>query len=118
QAAPAGAALETRRLLEVRDLLIVARTVRVHLRRDADRFPLLAAVADGLPEAPEVEAALTTLLDDGGQVREDASPALAAARRATRELRTRLEAQLLKVGREPAHSGIGGERDVTGRTGR
>ena len=42
QAAPAGAALETRRLLEVRDLLLVARSVRVHLRRDPDRFALLA----------------------------------------------------------------------------
>jgi DNA mismatch repair protein MutS2 len=118
QAAPAGAALETRRLLEVRDLLVVARSVRVHLRRDPDRFALLAAVADGLPEAPEVEAALTTLLDDGGQVREDASPALAAARRATRELRTRLEAQLLKVVREPANTGIVGEQYVTVRNGR
>ena len=92
QAAPAGAALETRRLLEVRDLLQVARNVRVHLRRDADRFPRLAVTADGLTEAPGTEAALTSLLDEGGQVREDASPALAAARRATRELRTRLEA--------------------------
>jgi len=118
QAAPAGAALETRRLLEVRDLLVVARNVRVHLRRDPDRFALLAAVADGLPEAPEVEAALTTLLDDGGQVREDASPALAAARRATRELRTRLEAQLLKVVREPANAGVVGEQYVTVRNGR
>jgi DNA mismatch repair protein MutS2 len=118
QAAPAGAALETRRLLEVRDLLLVARSVRVHLRRDPDRFALLAAVADGLPEAPEVEAALTTLLDDGGRVREDASPALAAARRATRELRTRLEAQLLKVVREPANAGVVGEQYVTVRNGR
>jgi DNA mismatch repair protein MutS2 len=118
QAAPAGAALETRRLLEVRDLLVVARNVRVHLRRDPDRFALLAAVADELPEAPEVEAALTTFLDDGGQVREDASPALAAARRATRELRTRLEAQLLKVVREPANTGVVGEQYVTVRNGR
>ena len=118
QAAPAGAALETRRLLEVRDLLLVARSVRVHLRRDPDRFALLAGVADGLPEAPEVEAALTTLLDDGGQVREDASPALAAARRATRELRTRLEAQLLKVVRDPANAGVVGEQYVTVRNGR
>jgi dsDNA-specific endonuclease/ATPase MutS2 len=69
QAAPAGAVLETRRLLEVRDVLLVARNVRVHLRRDADRFPRLAALADGLPESPEVESALTTLLDESGQVR-------------------------------------------------
>ncbi len=118
QAAPAGAALETRRLLDVRDLLVVARNVRVHLRRDPDRFPHLAAAADGLPEAPDVEAALTTLLDDGGQVREDASPALAAARRATRELRTRLEAQLTTVVRDPANANVMGEQYVTVRNGR
>src|SRR5262245_39421228 len=118
QAAPAGAALETRRLLEVRDLLLVARNVRVHLRRDADRFPRLAATADGLTEAPGTEAALTSLLDEGGQVREDASPALAAARRATRELRTRLEAQLVKVVRDPANTGVVGEQYVTVRNGR
>src|SRR5262245_46490699 len=118
QAAPAGAALETRRLLEVRDLLVVARNVRVHLRRDPDRFPRLAASADGLPEVPEVEAALTTMLDDGGQVREEASPTLAAARRATRDLRTRLEAQLEKLVRDPANGGIVGEQYVTIRNGR
>jgi DNA mismatch repair protein MutS2 len=118
QAAPAGAVLETRRLLEVRDILVVARNVRVHLRRDPDRFPRLAAVADGLPEVPDVESALTTLLDEGGQVREDANPALAAARRATRELRTRLEAQLEKVVRDPANSGVVGDQYVTVRNGR
>jgi DNA mismatch repair protein MutS2 len=118
QAAPAGAVLETRRLLEVRDVLLVARSVRMHLRRDPDRWPRLAAVADGLPEAADVEAALTTLLDESGQVREEASPALAAARRATRELRTRLEAQLAKVVRDPANSGVVGEQYVTVRNGR
>jgi DNA mismatch repair protein MutS2 len=118
QAAPAGAVLETRRLLEVRDLLVVARNVRIHLRREPDRFSRLAAVADGLPEAPDVESGLTTLLDESGQVREEASPALAAARRATRELRTRLEAQLEKVVRDPTNSGVVGDQYVTVRNGR
>jgi DNA mismatch repair protein MutS2 len=118
QAAPAGAVLETRRLLEVRDVLVVARNVRVYLRRDPDRWPRLAGMADGLPEAADVESALTTLLDEGGQVREEASPALAAARRATRELRTRLEVQLAKVVRDPANSGVVGEHYVTVRNGR
>src|SRR4029453_6215977 len=99
-------------------ILVVARNVRVHLRRDPDRFPRLAAVADGLPEAPDVESALTPLLDEGGQGREDANPALAAARRATRELRTRLEAQLEKVVRDPANSGVVGDQYVTVRNGR
>jgi DNA mismatch repair protein MutS2 len=118
QAAPAGAALEARWLLEVRDLLVVARHVRTHLRHDPERFPRLAAVADGLPEAPDVEASLTAMLDERGQVREEASPELAAARRATRELRARLEAQLLAVVRDPSHASVVGDQYVTVRNGR
>ncbi len=118
QAAPAGAALETRWLLDVRELLAVARSVRVHLRHDPERHPRLAAVADGLPEAPEVEAALSAMLDERGQVREEASPALAAARRATRELRARLEDQLIAVVRDPALATVVGEQYVTVRNGR
>jgi DNA mismatch repair protein MutS2 len=118
QAAPAGAALEARWLLEVRDLLLVARLVRTHLRHDPDRFPRLAGLADRLPEAADVESALTAMLDERGQVREDASPALAAARRATRDLRARLEAQLLAVVRNPAQAGVIGEQYVTVRNGR
>ena len=96
----------------------MARQVRNHLRRDPDRFPRLAAVADGLPETPDVEAALTTMLDERGQVREDASPALAAARRATRDLRVRLETQLLAVVRDPAQASVVGDQYVTVRNGR
>ncbi|HEV7733046.1 MAG TPA: Smr/MutS family protein [Candidatus Binatia bacterium] len=118
QAAPVGAALEGRWLMEVRDLLVVARHVRTWLRRDPDRLPRLATLADGLPEVPELEEALLSTLDDSGQVREDASPALAAARRATRELRTRLEADLMTVVRDPQHEGIMGDQYVTVRNGR
>ncbi len=118
QAAPVGAALEGRWLMEVRDLLVVARHVRTWLRRDPDRLPRLAILADGLPEVPEVEEALLSTLDDSGQVREDASPALAAARRTTRELRTRLEADLMTVVRDPQHEGIMGDQYVTVRNGR
>jgi DNA mismatch repair protein MutS2 len=118
QAAPVGAALEGRWLVEVRDLLIVARHVRTWLRRDPDRLARLALLADGLPEVPEVEAALWSTLDESGQVKEDASPALASARRATRELRIRLEADLMAVVRDPQHDGVVGDQYVTVRNGR
>lgn len=118
QAAPAGAALETRRLVEIRDVLIVARHVRTHLRTDLDRFPRLAALADALPEAPELEAELLRTLDESGEVREDASPALAQARRASRELRAKLEAQLERVVHDPANASVVGDDYVTVRNGR
>jgi len=117
-AAPAGAALESSRLMEVRDLLMVARNVRVSLRHDLDRFPLLWALADGLPEVAEVEASLTRVLDERGTVREDASPGLQQARRATRELRGSLEAKLLDVVRDSANADVVGEQYVTIRNGR
>src|SRR5262249_58693240 len=52
QAAPAGAALETRRLLEVRDLLPVPRNVRVHLRPDPAPLPRPSATAARPPPTP------------------------------------------------------------------
>jgi DNA mismatch repair protein MutS2 len=104
--------------MEVRDLLVVARSVRVFLRHDFERFPLLCGLADSLPEVPEVEEWLTRVLDERGAVREDASPGLKQARRATRELRGSLEAKLLDVVRDPAHADVVGEQYVTIRNGR
>jgi len=117
-AAPEGAALEPRRLAEVRDLLAVARHVRTYLRRDAGRFPELAARANAIPSLPELDAALAHALDERGQIRDDATPALAAARAATRELRAEVEARLLRLVRDPALIDVVGEQYVTIRNGR
>src|SRR5207302_1263444 len=57
-AGPEGAALEPRRLAELGQVIGVARQVRTWLRRDAARFPALGALAEALPAAAEVEAAL------------------------------------------------------------
>src|SRR5207249_24217 len=86
-AAPDGATLEPRRLAEVRDLLAAARQLRAYLRRDPARFPRLAAEGEAIDPVPEVSQPLAAALDDTGQVRDDASPTLAAARAVTRGLR-------------------------------
>src|SRR5262249_10935824 len=117
-AAPEGAALELGRLAEIRAALEVARHVRAHLRRDPDRFPRLAALADRLPALAEIEEALARTLDGSGQIRGDASPALASARSATRELRAELETKLTKLVRDPTLAGTVGEQYVTVRNGR
>ena len=117
-ATPEGAALEPQRLMEVRDVLEVARQVRLYLGRDPERFPTLAARAGGLPEVLELERALKRSLEPGGQVRDDASPALAAARAATRDLRAQIEARLLRLVRDPEHDAVFGEQYVTVRNGR
>jgi DNA mismatch repair protein MutS2 len=117
-AAPHGATLEPRRLADVRDLLATARHVRAWLRRDSSRFPHLAAAAGGLQDVPEVAGPLGDALDDTGQVRDDASPALAAARAVTRELRTEMEARLMRMVRDPDMADVVSEQYVTVRNGR
>jgi DNA mismatch repair protein MutS2 len=117
-AAPEGASLEPRRLADVRDVLATAAGVRAHLRRDPDRFPRLAATAEALADVPELSRALGRTLDETGQVRDDASPELAAARAVTRELRAEMEARLLRMVRDPDLDTVVAEQYVTVRNGR
>src|SRR5438034_926495 len=117
-AAPEGATLEPRRLVEVRDLLAAARQVRAYLRRDPARFSRLAAEGEAIDPVPEVAQPLAAALDETGLVRDDASPALAAARAVTRELRGQMEARLLGMVRDPEMASVIGEQYVTVRNGR
>jgi DNA mismatch repair protein MutS2 len=117
-AAPDGAALEPRRLAELRDVLATARRVGAHLRRDPDRLPRIAALAAALADVPELSRPLADALDESGQVRDDASPALAAARAVVRELRTEMEARLLRMVRDPDLDAVIAEPYVTVRNGR
>jgi DNA mismatch repair protein MutS2 len=117
-AMPEGAALDARRLLEIRDLLGVSRNVATHLRRDPERWPQLVALADTLEDLRELRTTLTRTIDDSGQIREDASPTLAAARASVRELRGKLETRLMGVVRDPSHADIVVDDYVTVRNGR
>jgi DNA mismatch repair protein MutS2 len=117
-AAPEGAALEPRRLAEVGDVLATAVRVRAFLRRDVARTPELAALADALAEVPEVSRPLSDTLDESGQVRDDATPELAAARALTRELRAEMEGRLLRMVRDPELERVVAEQYVTVRNGR
>jgi DNA mismatch repair protein MutS2 len=117
-ASPLGTALECEALAEIRDLLETARSVRRHLARDPLRFPSLGTLADAIPDPSGLLSALRQTLDERGQVREDASPALAAARAATREIRAEIEARLTQLVRDPDLAGTVGDRYVTLRNGR
>ena len=117
-AAPVGTALDSEALSAVRDVLSTAQAVRAYLRRDPLRFPSLATLAESIVDLPELRAALRHTLDQRGQVREDASPALAAARGATREIRGEIERRLVTLVRDPDLSGTVGDRYVTLRNGR
>src|SRR5438477_252590 len=67
-AAPEGATLEPRRLVEVRDLLAAARQLRAYLRRDPARFPRLAPEGEAIDPVPEVSPPLPAALGDARQV--------------------------------------------------
>ncbi len=59
-----------------------------------ERFPRLAALADAVPVLDELRDALQATLDADGRVRDDASPALARARRGVLEGERSLHRQL------------------------
>jgi len=117
-ATPHGAALESRRLVEIRDLIGVSRRVAAALRRDPARHPTLAALADTLADLRDLRTTLARTIDEAGQIREDASPALAAMRANCRELRAQLENRLLGVVRDPSHGDVIADQYVTVRNGR
>jgi DNA mismatch repair protein MutS2 len=117
-AAPHGSALDGHALVAIRDLLAVSRAVRAHLLRDPVRFPTLATMAETLPEIPGLLSQLRRTLDERGDVREEASPPLAAARAASRELRVQIERRLVALVRDPDLAGTVGDRYVTLRNGR
>jgi DNA mismatch repair protein MutS2 len=83
-------------LVLVRGWLEAARDVRGQWA-DADaraRFESLAALVDELPDLDPLRERLSASLDGDGRVRDDASPALARARRGVLEGERRLHAQL------------------------
>src|SRR5947199_46331 len=86
--------------------------------RGASRAPRLAAEGEAIDPVPEVAEPLAATLDETGQVRDEASPALAAARAVTRELRAQMEARLLGMVRDPEMASIVAEQYVTVRNGR
>ena len=78
-----GSVLEAAQLRDLGTLLGSSRSTRRAVLADggAERFPLLALLADGLVEAEKDEAAIGRAIDESGDVRDDASPELSRLRR-------------------------------------
>lgn len=68
-------------LLQVRKTLVIARDLERVISRLADQVPLLADIATRLPDVPGVINEITRCIDDNGEVKSNASPALAQIRR-------------------------------------
>lgn len=106
----AGDALDPERFAVVADWLSAAERTRAAWQDAARRarFPRLAALADELPVLTALRDQLTRTLDADGRVRDDASPALARARRGVLDGERSLHRQL-----ERYAAGHGGGSYVT-----
>jgi DNA mismatch repair protein MutS2 len=96
-----GGALGGEDLLEVRHTLAGLRETRRFVRQRADDAPRLADLAELLPERAELEREIARCLDEEGKVCDEASPALAAARREAHELAARIAERLQRYLRDP-----------------
>ena len=110
-------------VLAAEDLLAAARTAHVGglLRRSLEGLedlPSLAALGAAVPDLGPLVKQVATVLDDDGEVRDDASPELAALRRKKRRRRKRLLDGLEKLVRTERLDGVVQDRLVTQRGGR
>lgn len=90
----AGAILEGPRLLEIQTTLAVSRQLAQFFRRHTEHAPLLADLPARLPPLPTLENTLRRCLDDSGNLKDEASPALRTLRRRVRALRDEIERRL------------------------
>ncbi len=107
-----GSVLDGAELLGIRRTVIAGRLVVGELQRIAAEAPHTVALERPLPDK-NIERRLEQALDDDGEVRDSASPALASARSDIRTARERLVQRL-----ESLLRGVGGEGGVTLRDGR
>lgn len=68
-------------LLEVRQTLVAARELERNLSRLADAYPRLADMAQRIEECPGVVNTISQAIDEGGEIKSSASPALNRIRR-------------------------------------
>ncbi len=118
QAAPAGARLEGEALEAVRRVLGTVRLLARYFRERRSKYPALAALADRLRPLPELEQQLAAMVDEDGQVRDDASAELRRLRRQLALERQRLREALLQALRDAIRQGYATEDQPTIRNGR
>lgn len=96
-AAQRGVTLLPPDLLDIRATLVSGRTVQRTLQRLEHQFPLLADIAARIQPANYVIDEIDRCLDERGEVRDNASPALARARREVRINHERLYDRLQRL---------------------
>ncbi len=113
-----GARLSGAELLQVASALAAIRSMRGYLRANAQGRPLLLRSLGSLHALPELDRKLAAALDEDGNLRDDASPALRAVRRELRQLRAEIEARLGRLFQKSSSDRLFADEYVTVRNGR
>ncbi len=118
EAAARGVILEPQTLLDIRQTLRQATTLRRTVGRLGNQFPALARIVDRLEECTALQHEIARVLDDSGEVRDAASPKLAQVRRELRVAFDRLHSKLNNIAHNPNNQQYLQEALVTQRHGR
>lgn len=97
RAARIGACLTPPDFLDLRAMLLAARALRRTLLKLEPLYPRLAFIAGGLDDLPALVDAIGRVLNDRGQVVDDASPALARIRHELNVSQARLMERLQRM---------------------
>ena len=112
-----GGVLPGSELRSLGALAAAARWNRPALARRTD-LPLLAAIAENLPQLPQLENAVNRAIGPGGEVQDSASPELARLRRESRAAHAALNDVMQRALRRYQRTGVAQENIVTERNGR
>lgn len=112
-----GSVLDVAEVARVRKVVAAAREVNLALRSVADRAPRVAALASP-PLPPGILKRLDQVLDEGDEIRDDASAGLLAARRGVATAREHLLARLDSVLRSLGPTATVPNAAITVREGR
>ncbi|MFN4293292.1 MAG: endonuclease MutS2 [Thermoflexales bacterium] len=113
-----GGVLEPQTFLEIRDTLLSGRNIQRALSRFGALYPQLTAIVNAIEPSGALIAEINRCVDDSGEVRDTASPDLAAIRRAVRTAHDRLLAKLQRMVSDPSNAPYLQEALVTQRNGR
>ncbi|MFQ6030123.1 MAG: endonuclease MutS2, partial [Dehalococcoidia bacterium] len=117
QRAILGGVLRGEELYAVQELLAAARYDRNNLTRH-EELPLLAGLAENLPNLEEVEQAIRSAVSPAGEILDSASPALRQLRHDSRAAYNQLNEVMQRSLRRLQRNGVVQEPIVTQRNGR
>ncbi len=113
-----GIVIEARILLDIRQTLRRATTVKRTIGRMKGTYPLLADVAYEIEECAEVQSEIERVLDDNGEIKDTASPQLAVIRRDLKIAFDRLQTKLQRIISASSNQPYLQEQIITTRNGR